>query len=135
MNLMQPTTCSCLPITLLAKCSSIRMDFRIGNDGSKFYFMTNKDAPMFKIISIDISDPNFTRTEIVPEDKEAKLESADLVNEDTLALVYKRNVSTGCLWLLPRTRLLILFGMVYTLGCRRAVPLRLVREAPEETGV
>ncbi|EJD00885.1 prolyl oligopeptidase [Fomitiporia mediterranea MF3/22] len=64
----------------------------IGNDDSKFYFMSNKDAPRYKVITIDISDANLTRNELVPEDKEAKLESANLVNEDAFVLVYKRNV-------------------------------------------
>lgn len=64
----------------------------LANDGTKLYIQTNKDAPQYKLITIDLSDPNLTQTELVPEDKEAKLETADLVNNDKLALVYKRNV-------------------------------------------
>ncbi|KAL5527147.1 hypothetical protein ACEPAG_5938 [Sanghuangporus baumii] len=65
----------------------------IGNDGTKFYLTTNKDAAKYKVISIDISDPQFTRKEVVPEDKDAKLQSADIVNENSLVLIYKRNVN------------------------------------------
>ncbi|KAI5122174.1 hypothetical protein M0805_007071 [Coniferiporia weirii] len=64
----------------------------LGNDGTKFYLSTNKDAPQFKLITIDLADPSLTQKELVPEDKDAKLETADLVNDKFFALVYKRNV-------------------------------------------
>ncbi|THH11283.1 hypothetical protein EW145_g767 [Phellinidium pouzarii] len=64
----------------------------IGNDGTKFYLSTNKDAPQNKIITIDIADPNFSITELIPEDKDAFLCSVDFVNGNCLAVVYKRNV-------------------------------------------
>ena len=65
----------------------------LGNDGTKFYFSTNENAPQYKIVTIDISDPKFERKELVPEDKGAKLESVEFANENYLALVYKRNAS------------------------------------------
>ena len=62
--------------------------------------MTNKDAPMYKIVSIDVSDPDLKQKELVPEDKDAKLQSADMVNDNNLVLVYKRNVSTASITIL-----------------------------------
>ena len=64
---------------------------RLGNDGTLFYFLTNKDAPREKIITIDIADPKFTRKDLVPEQKDAKLEDADIIG-DKLVIVYKRDV-------------------------------------------
>lgn len=57
-----------------------------------FYLTTNENAPQYKVVTIDISDPHFKRKELIPEDKSAKLETVDFVNEDYFALVYKRNV-------------------------------------------
>jgi prolyl oligopeptidase len=65
---------------------------RIANDGTKFYIQTNKDADMWKMITIDLSDPNHTQTDLIPEDKNAYLEQAVAVSKDKLALVYKRDV-------------------------------------------
>ncbi|KAH8102803.1 prolyl oligopeptidase [Phellopilus nigrolimitatus] len=64
----------------------------VGNIDTTFYVATNKDAPQYKLITIDLADPNFARKELIPEDKDAKLESVDLVNDNVFALVYKRNV-------------------------------------------
>ena len=72
--------------------SKLTCHYSIGNDGTKIYIQTNKDAPQYRLITIDLSDPNFTQIELVPEDKDAKLETADLVDNNKLALVYKRNV-------------------------------------------
>ena len=63
----------------------------IGNDGTLFYLVTNKDAPREKIITIDIADPNFKRKDLVPEQKDAKLEIGMLI-KDYLIIVYKRDV-------------------------------------------
>ena len=65
----------------------------MGNDGTKFYLITNEGAPQYKIVTIDLEDPSYTPRDLIPEDKDAKLEAADFVNEDYLAVVYKRNVS------------------------------------------
>ncbi|TDL29150.1 hypothetical protein BD410DRAFT_779479 [Rickenella mellea] len=62
------------------------------NDGTKFYIRTNKDAPQHKLITIDIADPKLTQQEFIPEDKDAFLEDATFVNNDAIAIVYKRNV-------------------------------------------
>ena len=63
----------------------------IGNDGTIFYLVTNKDAPREKIIKIDIADPSFPRKDLIPEQKDAKLEIAVLV-KDHLVVVYKKDV-------------------------------------------
>ena len=42
----------------------------IGNDGSTFYFRTDKDAPRGRVVAVDISKENKEWKEIVPEAKE-----------------------------------------------------------------
>lgn len=46
------------------------------------------------MVCVDISVPQEQRVwkEVIPEDKEARLEDVSAVNGDTLAVVYKRNV-------------------------------------------
>jgi prolyl oligopeptidase len=63
----------------------------IGNDGTLFYLLTNKDAPLEKIITIDIADPKFTPKDLVPEQKDSKLEVATLI-KDYIVIVYKKDV-------------------------------------------
>ena len=50
----------------------------IGNEGSKFFFITNKDAPRLKIVSVDIAKPNAVPVTIVPEDA-ATLDGASII--------------------------------------------------------
>lgn len=59
-----------------------------------FYLLTNKDAPQYKLVSVDISAPPEERVfrDVIPEDKDAHLEDVLAVNKDNLVLVYKRNV-------------------------------------------
>ncbi len=56
----------------------------IGNEGSKFYFVTNKDAPRLKIVSVDIARPNAAPVTIVPEDK-ATLNDASIIGGKLIA--------------------------------------------------
>ncbi|CAN5708510.1 prolyl oligopeptidase family serine peptidase [soil metagenome] len=51
----------------------------IGNDGSKFYFRTDKDAPRGRIVMVDVLDKNLTWKEIVPQAKET-LQGANFIN-------------------------------------------------------
>jgi prolyl oligopeptidase len=51
----------------------------IGNDGSKFYFMTDKDAPRARIVSVDALKPSGSWKVIVPEAAET-LQGVDFVN-------------------------------------------------------
>ncbi|KZT12672.1 uncharacterized protein LAESUDRAFT_718954 [Laetiporus sulphureus 93-53] len=66
----------------------------IANDGSKFYLMTNKGAPQYKLVSIDLADPPEKRVfkDVIPEDKDAHLEGVHAINENSLIVTYKRNV-------------------------------------------
>ena len=50
----------------------------LGNDGSTFYLETDRDAPMSRIVALDIDKPNQQLRDIVPESSNA-LEYASLV--------------------------------------------------------
>ncbi len=50
----------------------------IGNEGGRFYFLTNEDAALQKVVAINIADPRLTRETIVPE-REMKLEGVSMV--------------------------------------------------------
>ncbi|OCH85438.1 hypothetical protein OBBRIDRAFT_859242 [Obba rivulosa] len=66
----------------------------IANDDAKFYFLTNKDAPQHKLVSVDIGDPSDKRIfkDVIPEQKDANLESVTAVSGDYFVATYKRNV-------------------------------------------
>ncbi|KZT74475.1 hypothetical protein DAEQUDRAFT_720646 [Daedalea quercina L-15889] len=66
----------------------------IANDGTKFYLMTNKDAPQYKLVSVDLADPPEQRVfrEVIPEDKNAHLGAITAVNHDYFVVTYKRDV-------------------------------------------
>lgn len=64
----------------------------IANDGTKLYIRTNKDAPMYKVVTCDLAHPKGEYKEFIPEDKNAKLEAIKAVGGDNFALIYKRNV-------------------------------------------
>jgi prolyl oligopeptidase len=50
-----------------------------GNDGSKFYFRTDKAAPRGRIVMVDVTDKNLKWTEIVPQSAET-LQGANFIN-------------------------------------------------------
>ncbi|CAA7259570.1 unnamed protein product [Cyclocybe aegerita] len=62
----------------------------VANKGSVFYIRTNKLAPQYKVITIDIAKGNETK-DLIPE-SEAYLSSVLSVNKDYFAITYKRNV-------------------------------------------
>ncbi|KAF9224006.1 hypothetical protein BS17DRAFT_795584 [Gyrodon lividus] len=64
----------------------------IANDGTKLYLRTNENAPQYKVITIDLSDPKRTHTDLIPEKKDAFLDDVIAVGKDKFAVVYKRNV-------------------------------------------
>lgn len=66
--------------------------FRLANDGTKFFFKTNKDAPQYKVVTIDLADEQLAIQTIIPEDNNAFLDDIKAVNGDTFVVVYKRNV-------------------------------------------
>ena len=82
----------------MAAVTSIRSpDFpqtSIANDGTKFYLLTNKDAPQYKLVSVDLADPPEQRVfrDVIPEDKGAHLEDVTAVNHNNFVVTYKRNV-------------------------------------------
>ncbi|HEX4694889.1 prolyl oligopeptidase family serine peptidase [Sphingomonas sp.] len=56
-----------------------------GNVGSKFYWVTNKDAPRLRIVATDLSAPgDVALTEVVPQDK-AVLDGAGIVGGKLIA--------------------------------------------------
>lgn len=55
----------------------------IGNDGTKFWFVTDKNSPLRRVVEIDIAksaDGNLSEVELIPEAKET-LEDVSLVGE------------------------------------------------------
>jgi prolyl oligopeptidase len=63
----------------------------ITNTGSLFYFQTNADAPLKKIICIDIENPS-QRREILPQHETDPLQYVVPVNKDFLVACYTHNV-------------------------------------------
>ena len=58
----------------------------VGNDGTKFYFFTNLDAPRGRLISIDVAEPQKSNWQtIIPEDQ-AVLEGVVMVNDQFSAI-------------------------------------------------
>ncbi|KAG5642611.1 hypothetical protein DXG03_002481 [Asterophora parasitica] len=64
----------------------------ITNDGPILYVKTNIDAPQYKVITIDISEDKASVKDLIPEDKNATLVDVDYVNNESFAVVYKRDV-------------------------------------------
>lgn len=56
--------------------------------------LTNKDAPQYKMVSVDVALPPEQRQlkDVIPEDKDAHLEDVMAINNDRFTVVYKRNV-------------------------------------------
>jgi prolyl oligopeptidase len=69
---------------------------RIGNDGPRLYIQTNKDAPNYRIMTIDISNEGRVKslafTPFINEDPEAPIQQVKAINQDTWAVVYSRDV-------------------------------------------
>ncbi|KAJ4835003.1 hypothetical protein Tsubulata_022882 [Turnera subulata] len=59
----------------------------IANDGTVFTFLTNKDAPKYKIVRVDVKDPS-SWTDVVAESEKDVLESAYAVNGDQMIVSY-----------------------------------------------
>ena len=62
------------------------------DDGSHVYFLSNENAPRYKLLSVDIASTSFKRETFV-EEEDAVLKSASLVNGKYFALVYRRMVN------------------------------------------
>ncbi|CAI0382268.1 unnamed protein product [Linum tenue] len=79
-----------LPFTKLVDNFDAKYE-AIANDGASFTFLTNKDAPRYKLVRVDLNDPS-SWTDVVPESEKDVLESADVVNGDKLILSYLSDV-------------------------------------------
>ncbi|MXP41199.1 prolyl oligopeptidase family serine peptidase [Altererythrobacter soli] len=56
----------------------------IGNEGARFFFITNKDAPKLKIVAMDVGRPGNPVTPVVAE-SEATLDGASIVGRRLIA--------------------------------------------------
>jgi prolyl oligopeptidase len=54
--------------------------------------LTNKDAPRYRLATIDLADPSHALVDVVPQDADALLKDALAVPGGHLLLVYQRNV-------------------------------------------
>ncbi|CAN1127519.1 Prolyl endopeptidase [Linum perenne] len=79
-----------LPLTKLVDNLDAQYDV-VANDGTLFTFMTNKNAPRYKLVRVDLKDPS-SWTDVVPESDKDVLEAAYTVNKDQLILSYLSDV-------------------------------------------
>ncbi|MQL84780.1 hypothetical protein Taro_017306 [Colocasia esculenta] len=63
----------------------------VSNDDTEFTFLTNKDAPRYKLIRVDIKCPE-EWTDVLKEDGKDVLESAKAVNGDQMVVCYLSDV-------------------------------------------
>ncbi len=57
----------------------------VGNDGPVFYFLTNQNAPMYRLIAVDTASPERNQwREVIPESDDV-LESLDIINNRFVA--------------------------------------------------
>ncbi|KAL2585407.1 hypothetical protein AAZV13_14G186700 [Glycine max] len=63
----------------------------IANDDTLFTFLTNKDAPKYKLVRVDLKEPN-AWTDVIPESEKDVLESARAVNGNQLIVSYLSDV-------------------------------------------
>ncbi|VDO72583.1 unnamed protein product [Schistosoma margrebowiei] len=67
----------------------------VTNEGDSFVFRTNLDAPMYKIIKINLSNCDRQHWEdLIDHNAESLLESAVCVNEDKLIICHLKNVKS-----------------------------------------
>ncbi|KAI4339953.1 hypothetical protein MLD38_024835 [Melastoma candidum] len=63
----------------------------VANDGTVFTFLTNKDAPKYKLVRVDLNEPNVW-TDVLPESEKDVLESASAVNGNQMVVSYLSDV-------------------------------------------
>ncbi|CAN4094531.1 unnamed protein product [Withania somnifera] len=63
----------------------------VANDGTAFTFRTNKDAPKYKLVRVDLKEPD-SWSDIIQEDEKDVLESAVAVNDNQLVVSYLSDV-------------------------------------------
>ncbi|CAD6259997.1 unnamed protein product [Miscanthus lutarioriparius] len=64
----------------------------IANNGTEFTFLTNKNAPRYKLARVDVDDEPESWTDVVPEHEKAVLESACAVHGHKLLVNYLSDV-------------------------------------------
>ncbi|WOL10771.1 prolyl endopeptidase-like [Canna indica] len=79
-----------LPFIKLVDNFEARYD-GVANDGSEFTFLTNKGAPKYKLVRVDLNKPELW-IDILPEHGKDVLESAYAVNGDQILLCYLSDV-------------------------------------------
>ncbi|WP_343343745.1 prolyl oligopeptidase family serine peptidase [Sphingomicrobium sp. XHP0239] len=57
----------------------------VGNEGTTFYFATNRDAPRGGVFKVDITDANLSREWVIAEDAASKLNGVSLVGGRLIA--------------------------------------------------
>ncbi|KAL9672219.1 hypothetical protein QQ045_028469 [Rhodiola kirilowii] len=65
----------------------------VANDGTVFTFVTNKDAPKYKLVRVDLNEP-LVWTDLVPEAEKDVLESVSAVNKNQIILGYLSDVKS-----------------------------------------
>ncbi|XP_078440045.1 uncharacterized protein LOC144710215 [Wolffia australiana] len=63
----------------------------VANDGTEFTFLSNKEAPKYKLVGVDLNSPDQWK-DIVCEDDKDVLESAKAVNKDQILVSYLSDV-------------------------------------------
>ncbi|XP_058785516.1 uncharacterized protein LOC131660313 [Vicia villosa] len=113
---------SALPFVKLIDNFDAKYDY-IANDDTVFTFLTNKDAPKYKLVRVDFNKPN-TWADVLQESNNDVLESACAVNGNQLIVSYLsdvkhllqvRDLKTGSL----QHQLPIDIGSVYDISARR----------------
>ncbi|XWS24564.1 hypothetical protein CRYUN_Cryun28dG0113500 [Craigia yunnanensis] len=95
----------------------------VANDDSLFTFLTNKDAPKYNLVRVDLKEPS-KWIDVIPEDEKDVLESACAVNGNQMIVSYLsdvkcvlqvRDLKTGS----TLHKLPIDIGTVYGISARR----------------
>lgn len=79
-----------LPFIKLIDCFEAQY-YDIANDDTLFSFLTNKDAPKYKLVQVDLKEPS-KWVDLIPEDEKDVLESAVAVNGNQLIVSYLSDV-------------------------------------------
>lgn len=81
-----------LPFVKLVDTFEAKYDI-VANDGTLFTFLTNKDSPRYKLVRVDLNEPNVW-ADLVPEAEKDVLESVHAVNKNQIILSYLSDVKS-----------------------------------------